>query len=142
MSTFMKKIENVDRKWYIVDAADKTLGSVAVQVATILRGKHRPDFTPHCDCGDCVIVLNASKIVLTGNKLDDKYYRHHTGWIGGLKEINYRDLMATKPEMAVELAVKGMLPKNKIADKCLTRLRVFKDENHNLAAQKPEIFVK
>ncbi len=142
MSTFMKKIENVDRKWYIVDAADKTLGSVAVQVATILRGKHRPDFTPHCDCGDCVIVLNASKIVLTGKKLDDKYYRHHTGWIGGLKEINYRDLMATKPEMAVELAVKGMLPKNKIADKCLTRLRVFKDENHNLAAQKPEIFVK
>jgi len=142
MSTFMKKIENVDRKWYIVDAADKTLGSVAVQVATILRGKHRPDFTPHCDCGDCVIVLNASKIVLTGNKLQDKYYRHHTGWIGGLKEINYGDLMATKPEMAVELAVKGMLPKNKIADKCMTRLRVFKDENHNLAAQKPEIFVK
>ncbi len=142
MSTFMKKIENVDRKWYIIDAADKTLGSVAVQVATILRGKHRPDFTPHCDCGDCVIVLNASKIVLTGNKLDDKYYRHHTGWIGGLKEINYRDLMAKKPEMAVELAVKGMLPKNKIADKCMTRLRVFKDENHNLAAQKPEIFVK
>ena len=142
MSTFMKKIENVDRKWYIVDAADKTLGSVAVQVATILRGKHRPDFTPHCDCGDCVIVLNASKIVLTGNKLDDKYYRHHTGWIGGLKEISYGDLMATKPEMAVELAVKGMLPKNKIADKCMTRLRVFKDENHNLAAQKPEIFVK
>lgn len=142
MSTFMKKIENVDRKWYIIDAADKTLGSVAVQVATILRGKHRPDFTPHCDCGDCVIVLNASKIVLTGNKLDDKYYRHHTGWIGGLKEINYRDLMAKKPEMAVELAVKGMLPKNKIADKCMTRLRVFKDENHNLAAQKPEVFVK
>ena len=142
MSTFMKKIENVDRKWYIVDAADKTLGSVAVQVATILRGKHRPDFTPHCDCGDCVIVLNASKIVLTGKKLEDKYYRHHTGWIGGLKEISYGDLMATKPEMAVELAVKGMLPKNKIADKCMTRLRVFKDENHNLAAQKPEIFVK
>lgn len=142
MSTFMKKIENVDRKWYIVDAADKTLGSVAVQVATILRGKHRPDYTPHCDCGDCVIVINASKIVLTGKKLDDKYYRHHTGWIGGLKEIKYRDLMATKPEMAVELAVKGMLPNNKIADKCLTRLRVFKDENHNLAAQKPEIFVK
>ena len=142
MSTFMKKIENVDRKWYIVDAADKTLGSVAVQVATILRGKHRPDFTPHCDCGDCVIVLNASKIVLTGKKLDDKYYRHHTGWIGGLKEINYRDLMATKPEKAVELAVKGMLPKNKIADKCMTRLRVFKDDKHNLEAQKPEIFVK
>ena len=142
MSTFMKKIENVDRKWYIVDAADKTLGSVEVQVATILRGKHRPDFTPHCDCGDCVIVLNASKIVLTGKKLDDKYYRHHTGWIGGLKEISYRDLMATKPEKAVELAVKGMLPKNKIADKCMTRLRVFKDDKHNLEAQKPEIFVK
>ena len=142
MSTFMKKIENVDRKWYIVDAADKTLGSVAVQVATILRGKHRPDFTPHCDCGDCVIVLNASKIVLTGKKLEDKYYRHHTGWIGGLKEISYGDLMATKPEKAVELAVKGMLPKNKIADKCMTRLRVFRDDKHNLEAQKPEIFVK
>ncbi len=142
MSTFMKKIEDVDRKWYIVDAADKPLGKVATQVATILRGKHRPDFTPHCDCGDCVIVLNASKIVLTGKKLDDKYYRHHTGYIGGLKEINYRDLMEKKPEMAVELAVKGMLPNNKIADKCMTRLRVFKDENHNLQAQKPEIFVK
>ena len=142
MSTFMKKIEDVDRKWYIVDAADKPLGKVATQVATILRGKHRPDFTPHCDCGDCVIVLNASKIVLTGKKLDDKYYRHHTGYIGGLKEINYRDLMEKKPEMAVELAVKGMLPNNKITDKCMTRLRVFKDENHNLQAQKPEIFVK
>lgn len=142
MSTFMKKIEDVDRKWYIVDAADKPLGKVATQVATILRGKHRPTFTPHCDCGDCVIVLNASKIVLTGKKLDDKYYRHHTGYIGGLKEINYRDLMEKKPEMAVELAVKGMLPNNKIADKCMTRLRVFKDENHNLQAQKPEIFVK
>ncbi|MBQ6947057.1 MAG: 50S ribosomal protein L13 [Clostridia bacterium] len=142
MSTFMKKIENVDRKWYIVDAADKTLGSVAVQVATILRGKHRPDFTPHCDGGDCVIVLNASKIVLTGKKLEDKYYRHHTGWIGGLKEISYGDLMATKPEKAVELAVKGMLPKNKIADKCMTRLRVFKDDKHGMEAQKPEIFVK
>ena len=142
MSTFMKKIENVDRKWYIVDAADKPLGKVATQVATILRGKHRPDFTPHCDCGDCVIVLNASKVVLTGKKLDDKYYRYHTGYIGGLKEMNYRNLMATKPEKAVELAVKGMLPKNKIADNCMTRLRVFKDENHNLQAQKPEVFVK
>ena len=142
MSTFMKKIEDVDRKWYVIDAADQPLGKVAVKAATILRGKHRPDYTPHVDGGDCVIIINAAKAVLTGKKLDDKYYRHHTGYIGGLKEVDYRTLMATKPEMAMELAVKGMLPNNKLAAKCMARLRVFKDENHNLQAQKPEVFVK
>ena len=142
MPTFMKKKEQVSRKWYIVDAAGKPLGRVATQAAMILMGKHRPDYTPHVDCGDSVIVLNAAKAVLTGNKLNDKYYRRHTGWIGGLKEVNYKTLMENKPEMAMELAVKGMLPKNKLSDAAMTRLRVFKDENHNLAAQKPEVFVK
>lgn len=142
MATYMKKPDSVERKWYIVDAAGKPLGKVAAQVATILRGKHRPDFTPHVDCGDSVIVINAKDVVLTGKKLDDKFYRYHTGHIGGLKEMNYRKLMETRPTMAVELAVKGMLPKNKIASKCMTRLRVFADAEHNLGAQKPEEFVK
>ncbi len=142
MATYMKKPDSVARKWYIVDAAGKPLGKVAAQVATILRGKHRPDFTPHVDCGDSVIVINAKDVVLTGKKLDDKFYRYHTGHIGGLKEISYRKLMETRPTMAVELAVKGMLPKNKIASKCMTRLRVFADAEHNLGAQKPEEFVK
>ena len=142
MSTYMKNAKDVDRKWYIIDAAGKPLGKVATQAATILYGKHRPDFTPHVDCGDCVIVVNASQIVLTGNKLADKYYRYHTGHIGGLKEISYDKLMSTKPEFAVKLAVKGMLPKNKIASNSINRLRVFKDANHNLGAQKPEEFVR
>ncbi len=142
MSTFMKKQEQVARKWYIVDAADKPLGRVATQIATILMGKHRPDYTPHVDGGDSVIVLNAAKVVLTGDKLNKKFYRYHTGHIGGLKEISYGRLMETKPEKAIELAVKGMLPKNKIADKAMTRLRVFSGAEHNLGAQKPEEFVK
>ena len=142
MSTFMKKQEQVSRKWYIVDAADKPLGRVATQVATILMGKHRPDYTPHVDGGDCVIVLNAAKVVLTGDKLNKKFYRYHTGHIGGLKEISYGRLMENKPEKVVELAVKGMMPKNKIADNAMTRLRVFSGAEHNLGAQKPEEFVK
>lgn len=142
MSTFMKKQEQVARKWYIVDAADKPLGRVATQVAMILMGKHRPDYTPHVDGGDGVIVLNAAKVVLTGDKLNKKFYRYHTGHIGGLKEISYKHMMADRPEMAMELAVKGMLPKNKIASKAITRLRVFSGAEHNLAAQKPEVFEK
>ncbi len=142
MSTFMKKQEQVARKWYIVDAANKPLGRVATQIATILMGKHRPDYTPNVDGGDSVIVLNAAKVVLTGDKLNKKFYRYHTGHIGGLKEISYGRLMESKPEKAVELAVKGMLPKNKIADKAMTRLRVFSGADHNLGAQKPEEFVK
>ena len=142
MSTFMKKQEQVDRKWYIIDAEGKTLGKIATQAAMILMGKHRPDYTPHVDGGDCVIVLNASKVVLTGDKLNKKFYQYHTGHIGGLKEISYARLMAEKPEKVVELAVKGMLPKNKIADAAMTRLRVFSGAEHNLGAQKPEVFEK
>lgn len=142
MSTFMKNPQDVERKWYIVDAADKPLGKVAVQVATILMGKHRPDYTPHVDCGDCVIVTNAAKIVLTGKKATDKFHRHHTGWIGGLKEVSYGDLLEKNPEKLVEIAVKGMLPKNKIASLAMTRLRVSANAEHSHEAQKPEIFVK
>ena len=137
MSTYMAKKETVERKWYIVDAADKPLGRTAVTVATILRGKHRPEFTPHVDCGDFVIVLNAEKAILTGKKLEQKFYRHHSGYIGGLKEVNYKTLMATKPEKAMELAVKGMLPHTTQGRKALTRLRVYAGENHKHEAQKP-----
>lgn len=142
MSTFMKNPQDVERKWYIVDATDKPLGKVAAQVAMILMGKHRPDYTPHVDCGDCVIVLNAAKIVLTGKKTTDKFYRHHTGHIGGLKEVSYGELLEKNPEKLVKIAVKGMLPKNKIAAAAMTRIRVSADENHTQQAQKPEVFVK
>ena len=142
MSTTLVRKEDVQRKWYIVDAAEKPLGRVSTQVAMILMGKHRPDYTPHVDGGDCVIVLNASKVVLTGDKLNKKFYQYHTGHIGGLKEISYKRLMENKPEKVVELAVKGMLPKNKIAASAMTRLRVFSGAEHNLGAQKPEVFEK
>ncbi len=139
MSTFMAKKETLERKWYVIDAADKPIGKTAVLAATILRGKHRPEFTPHVDCGEFVIIINASKAVLTGNKLTQKYYRHHSGYIGGLKEVQYKTLMATKPELAMELAVKGMLPKNKIGAASFTRLKVYAGEKHNQEAQKPEV---
>lgn len=139
MSTFMAKKENLERKWYVIDAADKPLGKTAVLAATILRGKHRPEFTPHVDCGEFVIIINASKAILTGNKLTQKYYRHHSGYIGGLKEVQYKTLMATKPELAMEIAVKGMLPKNKIGAASFTRLKVYAGAEHAQAAQKPEI---
>ena len=137
MSTFMAKKETVERKWYIIDAADKPLGKTAVTAATILRGKHRPEFTPHVDCGEFVIIINADKAKLTGKKLDQKFYRHHSGYIGGLKEESYRHLMATRPELAMTLAVKGMLPHNKIGDKSITRLKVYAGETHNQQAQQP-----
>ena len=137
MSTFMAKKETIERKWYVLDAANKPLGKVAAAAATILRGKHRAEFTPHVDCGEFVIIINADKAVLTGNKLEQKYYRHHSGYIGGLKEVKYRTLMATKPEMAMELAVKGMLPKNTIGAKSMTRLKVYAGAAHNHEAQKP-----
>ena len=140
MSTFMIKPADVERKWYIIDATDKPLGRVAAAAASILRGKNKPTFTPHVDCGDFVIILNAEKAILTGNKLNQKVYRYHTGYIGGLKEINYKQLMAEKPEKAMMIAVKGMLPKNTVGAKSLTRLRVYKGENHDHAAQKPEVF--
>ena len=137
MSTFMAKAETIERKWYIIDAAGKPLGRTAVKAAEILRGKHRPEFTPHADCGEFVIIINASKAVLTGNKLEDKYYHHHSGYIGGLKSIQYKKLMATRPEMAMELAVKGMLPHNKLGAKSFTRLKVYAGAEHKHEAQKP-----
>lgn len=137
MSTFMAKKETVERKWYIIDAAGKPLGKTAAAAATILRGKHRPEFTPNVDCGEFVIIVNCDKAVLTGNKLNQKFYRHHSGYIGGLKEVSYKQLMATKPELAMTLAVKGMLPHNSIGDKAITRLKAYKGENHKQQAQKP-----
>ena len=127
----------IERKWYVIDAANKPLGKTAVEAANILRGKHRPEFTPHADCGEFVIIINASKAILTGNKLEQKYYRRHSGYIGGLKEVKYKTLMATRPELAMELAVKGMLPHNAIGAKSITRLKVYAGANHNQAAQQP-----
>ena len=140
MSTFMAKAENIDRKWYIVDAAGKPLGHTAATVAALLRGKHKVEFTPNVDTGDYVIVINASQAVLTGKKLENKYYRKHSGWVGGLKEVQYKTLMAERPEMAVELAVKGMLPKNSIGRKAATRLKVYAGSEHNNAAQQPIVW--
>jgi large subunit ribosomal protein L13 len=140
MSTFMAKPAEVERKWYIIDATDKPLGRVASAAASILRGKIKPSFTPHVDCGDFVIILNADKAVLTGNKLEQKYYRYHTGYVGGLKEIKYKTLMAEKPEKAMTLAVKGMLPHNTLGAKALTRLRVYNGSEHEHAAQNPEVY--
>ena len=140
MSTFMAKPAELERKWYIIDATDKPLGRVASAAASILRGKIKPTFTPNVDCGDFVIILNADKAVLTGKKLEQKYYRHHSGYIGGLKEVKYKTLMAEKPEKAMMLAVKGMLPHNTIGAKALTRLRVYKGNEHNHAAQNPEVY--
>ena len=138
MSTYMAKAETLERKWYVIDAAGKPLGKTAVAAANILRGKHRPEFTPHVDCGEFVIIINADKAVLTGKKLDQKYYRRHSGYIGGLKEVQYKTLMATKPELAMELAVKGMLPHNSIGAKSATRLKVYAGAEHAHAAQKPQ----
>ena len=138
MSTFMPKAETVERKWYILDAAGKPLGRVAAKAAHILRGKHKPTYAPYCDCGDHVIVINCAKAVLTGKKLENKYYRWHTGYIGGLKEISYKKLLAEKSDLAVYEAVKGMLPKNSLGRAMLKKLRVYKGAEHNHAAQKPE----
>ena len=137
MSTTLAKKETVSRKWYILDAAGKPLGRTAATAAVLLRGKHKTDFTPNVDCGDFVIILNASQAVLTGRKLERKYYRHHSGWIGGLKEVQYSRLMAERPEFAMELAVKGMLPKNSLGAQALTRLRAYRGEDHGHEAQKP-----
>ena len=137
MSTYMAKAETLERKWYVLDAAEKPLGRVAVAAANILRGKHRPEFTPHVDCGEFVIIINADKAILTGRKMEQKYYRRHSGYIGGLKEVQYKTLMANRPEFAMELAVKGMLPHNTLGAKAFTRLHVYAGENHEQAAQKP-----
>ena len=141
MSTYMAKKETVSRGWYVIDAAGKPLGKTAVAAANLLRGKTRSEFTPNVDCGEFVIVVNAEKAVLTGKKLEKKFYRHHSGYIGGLKEVSYKTLMATKPELAMTLAVKGMLPKNTLGATALTRLKVFKGAEHNHQAQQPKEFI-
>ena len=138
MSTFMANKANIQRKWYVLDAACKPLGKTAVAAATILRGKHKPEYTPHADCGDYVIVINASKATLSGKKLEQKMYRTHSGWVGGLKETKYRLLMQQKPELAVRLAVRGMLPRNIVTKDSLTRLKIYRGDSHPHAAQKPE----
>ena len=140
MSTFMQKKEAVVRKWYVIDAAGKPLGRTAVVAADLLRGKNAPEFTPHVDCGNFVIIENAGKAVLTGKKLEQKYYQRHSGYIGGLKSIQYKKIMAEKPEFAMETAVKGMLPKNSLGRTAATRLKVYAGEAHNHAAQKPETY--
>lgn len=137
MSTFMANKANIQRKWYVLDAAGKPLGKTAVAAATILRGKHKPEYTPHADCGDFVIVINAEKAVLTGKKLEQKYYRTHSGWVGGLKETPYRILMQEKPEVAMRVAVRGMMPKNTVAKDSLKRLHIYAGAEHKQQAQKP-----
>ena len=140
MSTYMPKAGDITRKWYVIDAAGKPMGKVAVGAAKLLRGKHKAIFTPHADCGDHVIIINAEKAVLTGNKLNQKMYYHHSGYIGHLKEVKYSTLMKTKPDFAMTLAVKGMLPDTVIGRKALTRLRVVKGAEHPHAAQKPDVW--
>ncbi|MGM9608977.1 MAG: 50S ribosomal protein L13 [Eubacteriales bacterium] len=137
MSTYMAKPNSVERRWFVIDAANKPLGRTAVAAATILRGKHRPEYTPHVDCGEFVIIINASKAILTGKKLDNKLYHRHSGYIGGLKTETARHMMATNPEKALRLAIKGMLPHNSIGDKSITRLKVYAGAEHEQQAQKP-----
>ncbi len=138
MSTFMQKPQQVERKWYIIDAAGRPLGRVAAQAATLIRGKHKETYTPHVDCGDHVIIINCKDAVLTGNKLKNKFYHKHTGYIGNLKSVRYDTLMKEKPEKAMFLAVKGMVPSNTIGRKALTRLRVFAGSEHKHEAQQPQ----
>ena len=139
MNSYMAKSGEVEQKWYVVDGEGKVFGRVASQVASILRGKNKPEFTPHIDTGDFVIVLNAEKLVLTGNKLDQKYYYRHSGYPGGLRKTKYRDLMQVKPEFAFYEAVRRMLPKNTLGKKMITKLRVYRGSEHDHAAQKPEL---
>ena len=138
MSTTLAKKETVERKWYVIDAAGKPLGRTAVTVANLLRGKTKPTFTPNVDCGDYVIVINTDKAILTGKKLEQKTYYRVSGWIGGLKETKARIMMENRSDYAMELAVKGMLPKNTLGRNALTRLHLYKGEEHPHAAQKPE----
>ncbi len=140
MGTFMAKPAEIERKWYIIDAAGRPLGRTASEAARILRGKHKPIFTPHIDTGDFVIIINADQAILTGKKLDQKMYYHHSGYPGGLKEVKYKDLMAKKPVLAVEKAVKGMLPHNSLGRATAKKLKVYAGSEHPHAAQKPEIW--
>lgn len=138
-TTYSAKKSEIESKWYIIDAQGKSLGRVATEAAKLLRGKHKPTYTPTIDTGDHVIVINCKDAVLTGKKLDQKMYRYHTGYVGGLKEITYREMMAKKPEEVVAHAVSGMLCKNKLRSRMMTRLRVFAGPNHDHAAQNPEV---
>lgn len=142
MSTFMANKGNIVRKWYVIDAAGKPLGKTAVIAADLLRGKRKPEYTPHADCGDFVIVINADKAVLTGKKLEQKFYRTHSGYPGGLHETKYRLLMQDKPELAVKLAVRGMMPRNTVTKDSLTRLKIYRGAEHPHAAQKPEFYTE
>ena len=139
MSTYMPKAGDITRSWYVLDAEGKTLGSIAAEAAHLLRGKHKPTFAPHADCGDFVIVVNVEKMVLTGNKLEKKMYYHHTGYIGNMKKVQYKTLMAEKPEFVLKKAVKGMLPANTIGAKSLTRLHIYQGAEHPHAAQQPTV---
>ena len=140
MSTFMANKGNIVRKWYVLDAAGKPLGKTAAAAANLLRGKLKPEYTPHADCGDFVIIINAEKAVLTGKKLEQKYYRTHSGWIGGLKEVQYSTLMRERPELAMKLAVRGMMPRNVISKDSMSRLKIYRVGEHEHAAQKPELW--
>ena len=138
MSTFMANKGNIVRKWYILDAAGKPLGKTAAAAATLLRGKHKPEYTPHADCGDFVVIINAEQAILTGKKLEQKFYRTHSGYPGGLKETKYRLLMQDKPELAMKLAIRGMMPRNIVTKDSLTRLHIYRGAEHQQTAQKPE----
>ena len=140
MSTFMANKGNIVRKWYVLDAAGKPLGKTAAAAANLLRGKLKPEYTPHADCGDFVIIINAEKAVLTGKKLEQKYYRTHSGWIGGLKEVQYSTLMRERPELAMKLAVRGMMPRNVISKDSMSSLKIYRGGEHEHAAQKPELW--
>ena len=138
MKTYMAKAQTVERKWYVVDGAGIPLGRLASKVAAILRGKNKPTFTPNVDTGDYVIIVNSDKVVLTGKKLENKFYRYHTGYIGGLKEISYGKMMAERSDLAVYEAVRGMLPKNSLGRQMIKKLKIFKGPEHNHQAQQPE----
>lgn len=137
MKTYMAKAEEVKRNWYVVDATDMVLGRLASNVASVLRGKNKPTYTPNVDCGDHVIVINCDKVVLTGKKMEQKYHTYHTGYVGGLKQIQYKKMMEEKADQAVMLAVKGMLPKNALGRQMIKKLRVYKGAEHNHQAQQP-----
>ena len=138
--TYSAKSSDIQRKWYIIDASGKPLGRVAAEAAKLLRGKHKPTFTPNVDTGDYVIILNCKDVVLTGRKLDQKIYRHHTGYIGNMKEISAKDMLQNNPEKAMMLAIKGMLPKNRLGRQTLNKLRVYAGSEHENQAQKPEVW--
>ena len=139
-TTYMANSSNIEKKWYIIDADNKPLGRVAAEAAKLLRGKHKPTFTPHVDTGDHVIILNCSNVILTGKKLDQKIYRHHTGYIGNMKETTARNMLQNKPEKAMMLAIKGMLPKNRLGRQMINKVRIYSGAEHEHQAQKPEVW--